>query len=55
MIRRMGFVKRQRYKVFVFLEKWMDRKIAENRELTLIESMAFLIAYPIHWLVNPYS
>lgn len=55
MIRRMGFVRRQKYRVYIFLEAWMDRKIAEDRELTLVESMALMVAYPIHWLVNPYS
>lgn len=39
----------------MFLEGWLDRKVAVNRELTLIEGIAVLIAYLIHWLTNPYD
>lgn len=55
MIRRMGFIKRQEYKIYIFLEKWMDRKIAINRELTLLESMMLMVAYSVHYLTNPYD
>ena len=54
-IKRMGFVKRQKYKIYMFIEHWMDRKIALNRRLTLFEGMGLLIAYPIYWLIDPYK
>ena len=55
MIKKRGFVKHQKYKVYMFLDDWMNRKIAENRELTLVEAMALLVAYSVSYLTSPYE
>jgi len=53
----MGFIKRQKYKIFIFFEKWMDRKIVEteNRDLTLLESLMLIFGYCVWKVVNPYT
>lgn len=54
----MRFIKRQTYKIHLFIQNWIDRKIIEtrNRELKFIESMMLIfVAFPVWYLTNPYD
>jgi len=56
-VRKMGFVRRQRYKVYNFINQWLDRKVkdSEGRMLTFIEVLGLFVAYPTWVLVDPYN
>jgi len=56
-IRRMGFIRRQKYKIFIFVDKWLDRKVkdTEGRELTFLEACGFIVGYVTSKLTDPYK
>lgn len=57
MITKIKGIKKIRYLIQIYLEKWMERKIKEtkNRQLTFIETIGLIIAYPIWTIVNIYK
>ena len=57
MIKRMGFIRRQKYKICIFIENWLDRKVKETkgRELTFLEATGLIVGYVTWKLTNPYK
>lgn len=57
MIRRIRFVRRQKYKVYMFVEKWLYRKVkeTEGRELTFLETTGLIVGYATSKLTDPYT
>ncbi len=55
-IRKMGFIRRQKYKVYMYIERWLDRKVieTENRELTYLETTMLIFGYCVWKIDNPY-
>jgi len=50
-------IKKVRYFIQIYLEKWMNRKVkeTENRQLTFVETIGLFVAYPIWTIVNIYD
>ena len=56
-IRRMRFVRRQKYKIYIFVDNWLTRKVkeTEGRELTFLETCGLIVGYITSKLTDPYN